>query len=106
MCIRDRVEMALIEFRISMLQDHNLKVYTYNKETAQEILANICNRYLGYFQRLGGLFSNSQRLANERLIWTHPRDHLKFADDICWVYRGPRGKVLWITSQRYCQRKF
>ena len=37
-----------------MLQDHNLKVYIYNKETAQEILANICNRYLGYFQRLRG----------------------------------------------------
>ncbi len=35
-----------------MLQDRNLTVHTYNDESAQQILVNICNRYLGHFEIL------------------------------------------------------
>ena len=46
-----------------MLQDRNLTVHTYNDESAQQILVNIRNRYLGHFQILREIFQQLQSLS-------------------------------------------
>ena len=46
-----------------MLQDRNLTVHTYNDESAQQILVNIRNRYLGHFQILRETFQQLSSLS-------------------------------------------
>ena len=46
-----------------MLQDRNLTVHTYNDESAQQILVNIRNRYLGHFQILRETFHQLSSLS-------------------------------------------
>ena len=46
-----------------MLQDRNLTEHTYNDESAQQILVNIRNRYLGHFQILRDTFQQLSFLS-------------------------------------------